>query len=117
VDFGTADFICPDTKTFSCAGTYYFMAPEVISLSKGQSYDPISADIWSLGVTMFSMAFLEVPFQGKTLQELVRSIQESRIRFGKGQSDGFRKLIEAVLKKEPKDRFTLKQIMEDKWIN
>jgi serine/threonine protein kinase len=67
VDFGTSDFICADSRTSTCAGTYYFMAPEVISLSKGQTYDPIVADIWSLGVTMFSMAYLEVPFQGKTL--------------------------------------------------
>jgi serine/threonine protein kinase len=71
VDFGTSDFICADTRTSTCAGTYYFMAPEVIALSKGQTYDPIAADIWSLGVTMFSLAFLQVPFQGKTLQELV----------------------------------------------
>jgi serine/threonine protein kinase len=48
----------------SCSGTYYYMAPEVIQTKKLGGFDAFKADIWSLGITMYSFAYLIVPFKG-----------------------------------------------------
>ena len=55
-------------------GTYHFMAPEVMNLKKGENYDPFKADIWSLGVTMYCFAYLNLPFSGKNLIDLSDNI-------------------------------------------
>lgn len=50
------------------------MAPELLNIKKTGSFDPYASDIWSLGVTMYTFAYLKVPFFGKTLVELFDSI-------------------------------------------
>ena len=50
------------------------MAPEILNVKKTGSFDPYIADIWSLGVTMYSFAYLKVPFLGKNLVELFENI-------------------------------------------
>ncbi len=51
-DFGIAANLQMQNKRSTMIGTPYWMAPEVIS--KGKLYDQ-SADIWSLGITIFEM--------------------------------------------------------------
>lgn len=74
MDFGTSDFIQNDQRIKTCAGTYYFMAPEILNVKKGGSYCPFIADIWSLGITMYSFAYFKVPFIGKNLVELFENV-------------------------------------------
>ena len=52
-DFGIAANLQMQNKRSTMIGTPYWMAPEVIV--KGRLYDQ-SADIWSLGITIFEMA-------------------------------------------------------------
>ena len=51
-------------------GTPLFLSPEII---KKQNYDHRS-DIFSLGVVMYNMAALEVPFYDKNLDGLMNKI-------------------------------------------
>ena len=51
-------------------GTPLFLSPEMI---KKQHYDHRS-DIFSLGVVMYNMAALEVPFYDKNLEGLMNKI-------------------------------------------
>jgi serine/threonine protein kinase len=44
------------------------MAPEMFQ--KEMHYSGKAADVWSLGVTCFSFAYLSVPFNGETVIEL-----------------------------------------------
>jgi serine/threonine protein kinase len=43
------------------------MAPEIF---KGKAYNGFKADIWSLGVLLFSMIHAEMPFKGSEVDEL-----------------------------------------------
>uniref|UniRef100_A0A0G4IBA7 Protein kinase domain-containing protein n=1 Tax=Chromera velia CCMP2878 TaxID=1169474 RepID=A0A0G4IBA7_9ALVE len=57
-DFGSVKF--NDTGESLCAkttaGTSYWLAPEVLSQQEGSKYDPLRADVWSLGATVVEMA-------------------------------------------------------------
>jgi serine/threonine protein kinase len=44
------------------------MAPELLNIKKTGAYCPYLADIWSIGITMYAYAYLNVPFMGKTLE-------------------------------------------------
>lgn len=73
-DFGVS-LICSDTDILSDnKGTYHFMAPEMFQ--KDIHYSGKAADIWSLGVTFFSFAFLSVPFNGESIVDLTNAIKE-----------------------------------------
>ena len=62
-DFGIAKSLCSTldkAKTF--IGTPYYFSPEVI-MSKPYSF---KSDIWSLGVLLYEMSFLKMPFEAKS---------------------------------------------------
>lgn len=67
-------FICGDNPVaVNRGGTKSFQAPEVFSQ---EEYNPLKADIWSLGVTMYYVATSLYPFQADdpyTLQEKIQS--------------------------------------------
>jgi serine/threonine protein kinase len=52
-------------------GTPYFLAPEII---KKERYGT-KCDIWSLGVIIFLLLTGEMPFEGKTTEELYAKIE------------------------------------------
>lgn len=53
------------------------MPPEALSKETSkEGYNGKRADIWSLGVTFFCFAFLEIPFQGGNLVEIFEVIKE-----------------------------------------
>ncbi|CAI9114662.1 OLC1v1015435C1 [Oldenlandia corymbosa var. corymbosa] len=58
-DFGLAK-VSALNNVFSCKGTPYWMAPEVVS-SKNQGYG-LAADIWSLGCTVLEMLTRQFPY-------------------------------------------------------
>ena len=59
------------------AGTYHFMPPELIE--NDQMYiSGQKADIWSLGVTFYSITFLELPFYDQDLEILFDQIRNKK---------------------------------------
>ena len=61
-DFGTSQIIDNKNKINTCAGTFFFISPELIMMDT--EIDGKLSDIWSLGITMYSFAYLKVPFYG-----------------------------------------------------
>ncbi|CAL1539200.1 unnamed protein product [Lymnaea stagnalis] len=64
-DFGLSKILHEQTNARSSLGTYKWMAPEVISVTEGQTYDT-KADIWSIGCTVVEMATGQPPFPNLT---------------------------------------------------
>ena len=70
-DFGIAKVLNSTVeKAQTIVGTPYYLSPEII---KNQSYDH-RTDIFSLGVVMYYMAALEVPFKDQNYDGLMNKI-------------------------------------------
>ena len=76
-DFGLGKFAHEsmiDTSSSLVIGTPHYMAPEQISGDRNS--EPGAADVYSLGVLLFELLTLELPFDGSTHFEVLNSIKE-----------------------------------------
>jgi len=76
VDWGLAQVLGPDGKHQARArmkaGTPEYMAPELITKS-GQDLD-VRSDIWALGVILYELLTLTLPFQGANPREVLMRV-------------------------------------------
>ncbi|KAH9524917.1 hypothetical protein Btru_028249 [Bulinus truncatus] len=107
-DFGASRFIGSTTK-MSLAGTFPWMAPEVI-----QSF-PVSesCDTWSYGVVLWELLTKEVPFNGIEGFQVAWLVVEKgeRLMIPSSCPPSFRKLMEQCWQLEPKLRPTFTQLL------
>lgn len=104
--------------SMSQCGTPLYIPPEVIIADKCP-YDPRKADIWSLGVTMFSIVSYRYPFTKRDYkvlykQQLKRTWISKRI-YTCFSEDAF-DLMKYMLEPMPKKRFTATQVLQHDWI-
>ena len=92
-------------------GTPYYLSPEVISYE--EKYD-MNSDVWSLGVVLYEMATTHLPwFQPKiNYKEFFKLlINTKRCPLPENINPKIKYLIKIMLKKDPKRRATLKEII------
>ncbi|KAH0791249.1 CAMK family protein kinase [Histomonas meleagridis] len=102
-DFGLSQKLEKGENIKSYAGSRPFMAPEVISY---QNADPFLADIWSLGITFYTIAFGKLPWSFHNSEELEMAIKIGVFSFPSYAEPEFCKLIRSMtainpLKREP----------------
>ena len=61
---------------FTQTGTPYYASPEIW---RDKPYD-YKNDIWSLGVIVYELAMLEVPFKGQDLDELYKKVLRGKFK-------------------------------------
>lgn len=115
-DFGFAMRVyAPKTLTKQC-GTPYFVAPEIL-LRKG--YDT-QADMWSVGVIVYSLLSGSLPFTGKRHLDLFKSIIAGEYTFDEDRwecvSDGAKDLVRKLLVVNPAERFSAQDALNHDWI-
>lgn len=94
----------------TATGTPAFRAPETLSGQKIY-FDGKSADIWSLGITLFTFVFGDVPFKSPTAPVLYEQVKNDDITFpAKVVSEELKDLIVQMLNKDPETRITMQQI-------
>ena len=92
-------------------GTPAFVAPEII---KHKSYDGEKIDVFSIGVTIFSLLTKKIPFQAcKNSYYILEHNKEVNL---KPLSDDFKDLFIKMVESNPKKRITLDEIMDSKWM-
>ncbi len=81
VDWGLAQVLGPDgrrqARALMRAGTPEYMAPEQITRS-GQDLD-VRSDIWSLGVVLYELLTLTLPFQGANAREVLMRVMVEQV--------------------------------------
>lgn len=94
------------------------MPPEACSVSEvKKGYSGKAADIWGLGVTFFCFIFLEVPFNGDSLPDILANISKAeyfrinhiRINFptNRSTSEGMQEFLKFMLQKDVHERPTI----------
>ena len=84
-----------------CIGTLLYMAPEIL---KGKEYN-YKCDLWSIGIILYRLFFLEFPFRGETEMALINNIEHCGNKLlKKTGNEDLDDLIKKLLEKEPSKR-------------
>ncbi len=116
-DFGLSAEIKGNEKRQTVCGTPNYIAPEVLfGKASGHSFE---ADIWSLGVIIYTLLIGMPPFQKKKVEEIYKQIELNKYIFPPNNtlSSEAIDLIMRLLTTNPNDRPTLQQIKEHKFLN
>jgi len=106
-DFGLAHINDSDTcNLFS--GSLKFVAPEVV---QRKPYDPMKADIWSLGVTMFQTISGKFPFKGRTMSEYYQNASTGEINISKKDWIKWADILPKMLDPNPATRISLEDLL------
>mmetsp|Transcript_25981 Transcript_25981/g.12287 ORF Transcript_25981/g.12287 Transcript_25981/m.12287 type:complete len:96 (+) Transcript_25981:406-693(+) len=93
-------------------GTWYFLSPELCE-NLPYSYP---TDVWSLGCVLYELCTLRHVFEAATPMGLGFKILKESFTPVQGYSPELSQLVEAMLKKDPAMRPTIKQILASDWI-
>lgn len=109
-DFGLASFFGEENSlSQSFKGTILFMAPEVLNKKE---YNPIKADIWSIGVTFFFMATNSYPFDAKDKVTLMALMNSGIYHTHDIKNRNLRRVIEACLRLNPEQRASIEELLK-----
>jgi serine/threonine protein kinase len=118
-DFGVAATLVSSSvhsRRMTFVGTPYWMAPEVIT--QGKSYDQ-SADIWSLGITVYEMLMGNPPLSNEDQMRVIMMIPKNkppRLPAEGNFSPNLREFVALCLNEEPKERPNSDELSKTKWI-
>ncbi|KAM7107236.1 LOW QUALITY PROTEIN: PAS domain-containing serine/threonine-protein kinase [Ciconia maguari] len=107
VDFGSAAYLEPGKLFYTFCGTIEYCSPEVLS---GKPYRGPELEIWSLGVTLYTLVFGENPFC--ELEEAMAAA----LNPPQPVSKGLMNLLAGLLHPVPEQRTTLVMLVEDGWL-
>ncbi|KAM6198986.1 PAS domain-containing serine/threonine-protein kinase isoform 1-T1 [Sarcoramphus papa] len=107
VDFGSAAYLEPGKLFYTFCGTIEYCSPEVLS---GKPYHGPELEMWSLGVTLYTLVFGENPFC--ELEEAMAAALNPPRPVSKGLMD----LMAGLLHPVPEQRTTLAVLVEDRWL-
>lgn len=113
-DFGISKYLLNTIdKANTFIGTPFYLSPEIIS---NQPYS-FKSDIWSLGVILYELCNLKVPFNGNSLRSLSNNILLGKYdRINKNYSFEMRMLIDEMLNLIPAKRPNIDVILNKKII-
>jgi serine/threonine protein kinase len=118
LDFGLAKELQPGEviSKQEFVGTPAYMAPEIIR-QIGYSFP---ADLWSLGVIMYTLIFGIAPFEDTIELRLLLTIQHAEWKFP--EETGYvtqeaMDLIRRLLTRDPQARITAKEALSHVWFN
>lgn len=101
------------SRTF--CGSYAYAPPEIL---RGIAYDGTMADIWSLGVVLFTMVCASLPFDDTNLKILLDQVSK-KVQFPRKRgallSLELKNLIGRMLTSDVNDRIDIEGIRNDPW--
>ncbi|CAI5950342.1 unnamed protein product [Closterium sp. NIES-65] len=114
-DFGLAIPLLAGETTRGISGSTFYMAPEVLSGEYGHS-----ADVWSLGVLLFTMLSGAVPFLGDDNSDSTEAVLNGRLDFSSPEwatiSVEAKGLIRCMLHRDPRRRPTAAKVLSHPWV-
>ncbi|KAI8899160.1 kinase-like domain-containing protein [Globomyces pollinis-pini] len=116
VDFGVSEMFSKGNDKFKkTAGSPAFYAPEYCNLSHGD-LSAMAADIWAMGVTLYSMVFGKIPFTGKSIIQLFDNIRDTEPVYPSDIEPRLKVVLTKLLEKDPEKRITMEELRIDPWV-
>ena len=113
-DFGVSRIMKKDEYITEQCGTPAYLAPEII---RDLGYKNLKADIWSLGILLFSIVTGNMPFKANSIDSLQKKILKGKFDFGDSEiSEECRDLVKKMLVVDPFKRIGIEEILEHKWL-
>jgi calcium/calmodulin-dependent protein kinase I len=120
VDLGLSRFFEERKLMRTICGTHKYLAPELVQCDRGQlqGYDK-AIDMWGVGLLAFIMLFGFNPFARDTQRDTHNAIAKCDWHFpdGHSASQGARSFIEALLRKDPQERYSAEQAIRHPWLD
>ncbi|XP_004433916.1 PREDICTED: tribbles homolog 3 [Ceratotherium simum simum] len=104
----------PDDSLWDKHACPAYVSPEI--LSSRASYSGKAADVWSLGVALFTMLAGRYPFQDSEPALLFGKIRRGAFALPEGLSAPARCLVRCLLRREPAERLTATGILLHPWL-
>ena len=118
IDFGLSKIFSKGELLKTPCGSPYYAAPEMV---KGNKYNGLNSDIWSLGIILYLMLFQELPFMDADINRLYKKISEGQYEIPEDKinivSKDSKDLISKILEINPKKRIKINGIKNHKWFN
>ncbi|KAL5011937.1 hypothetical protein ScPMuIL_010488 [Solemya velum] len=107
-DFGLATQLnATDDKRYTICGTPNYISPEVAS----KSAHGLEADVWSLGCMLYTFLVGQPPFVTKAVKSTLNRVISAEYNLPSYLSDEAVDLIKSFMKKNPKERIFLSDIL------
>lgn len=114
IDFGFANFYESNSTLSTFCGSPYYASPEMI---RGVDYVGPEVDIWSLGVTLYTMLSGKLPFNAYNLKSFQRKVTRGEYEIPVYFSREVADLIRCMLNTDRRKRMTMEQIRLHAWTN
>lgn len=112
-----------DLVKFPYVGTSKYMSPEIINRTHMKIKEASKIDIYSLGVTLYDLAFDEYPYKLKEVgsrdyDNILKNIQNEKLEFPKDRkvSELFKNFLSGLLEKDYTKRFNIRTALNHPWI-
>uniref|UniRef100_G3MR81 Aurora kinase n=1 Tax=Amblyomma maculatum TaxID=34609 RepID=G3MR81_AMBMU len=110
-DFGWSVH-APSSRRETLCGTMDYLPPEMVENSV---YDE-KVDLWALGVLIYEFLVGRPPFETSCAKNTYDRIRRVDLQFPDHVSDDAKDLISRLLRKEPRERASLDEVMSHPWI-
>lgn len=123
VDFGFSNYTRCETSFepllhTDYVGTVQYAAPEIL---RNIPYDGAQSDMWSLGISLFTMLTAKFPFPGCTSSAVLRHLKSPtylQTMFAtKDLSDSAKSLLASLLQVDPSQRMTIEEALNHPWFH
>ena len=112
-----------DLVKFPFVGTSKYMSPEIINRTHMKIKEASKIDIYSLGVTLYDLAFGEFPYKlkevgSKNYEQILNNINKENLEFPKDRkvSELFKDFLGGLLEKDYTKRFSISTALNHPWI-
>ena len=96
-------------------GISIYLAPESLEILE-EKVNNEATDIWTIGVLLFELVTAQLPFQGNDINTLKENILQLKITWPKDINADAKDLIMKILKLDPKQRLSLKDMLKHPFI-
>jgi len=113
-DFGTCNYVSEGENLRRRVGSPYYIAPEILNKNYNEK-----CDIWSCGVLMYFLLVGEMPFQGKTIDDIKKKIligkYDTKSYLFTETSKEAQHLIKKLLHFDYKSRISAEEALQHPW--